>query len=430
MKFAIFYKYRRHFGDLARKGKDTNHAKSEVGLLFEGYYQLLMPGKIIYGRDSFSQVGIQAAQLGAKVLIISDPIMVKVGNVALCETYVAEQGLAYATYTGIETEPTDIHVEEALAVCQQEGCDVIVAVGGGSCIDTAKAVACMATNEGYIGDYMGGQKPFSAKPLPLIACPTTAGTGSEVTKVTVIINTKTQVKMMISQPELLPVVAIVDPILTLSCPPAVTAATGIDALCHAVEAYLSRKSQPVTDMLALKAMELIIRHLLRSYQDGQDMEAREKVALGSMLAGAAFSNASVTLVHGMSRPIGALFHVPHGISNAMLLPVVLEYTKESAIEKLASIGHMLHPEWKSQSVSEAAENTIVEMKQLCKRLHIPNLKKWGIDKEAFEAALPKMAADALASGSPANNPLVPTHEEIVQLYRRSYEYELTTTQMA
>jgi len=396
--------------------------------MFDGYYQLLMPGKILYGRDSFAQVGVQAAALGEKVLIISDPIMEKVGNVALCEAYVAAEGAAFAAYAGIDSEPTDRHVREALAVCIEESCDAIVAVGGGSCIDTAKAVAVMATNDGYIGDYIGGRKAFAAKPLPLIACPTTAGTGSEVTRVTVITDTQTQVKMMISQPQLLPAVAIVDPALTFSCPPAVTAATGVDALCHAVEAFLSRKSQPVSDMFALQAIGLIMGHLLRCYQDGYDGEAREQVALGSMLAGAAFSNASVTLVHGMSRPIGALFHVPHGISNAMLLPAVLDYTRDSAVEKLARIGRTLHPEWKGLSAEEAADRTISEIKRMCLQLHIPNLQAWGVDRQAFEQSLAKMATDALASGSPANNPIVPTHEEIVQLYRRSYAYELTDTQ--
>lgn len=398
--------------------------------MFHDFYQLLMPRKMLYGSGSFTQVGIQAAELGKKALIISDPIMEKVGNVSLCESYLLENGVSTATYTGIDAEPTDLHVQEALDVCWKEKCEVIVAVGGGSCIDTAKAVAVMAANEGYIGDYMGNQKMFAAGPLPLIACPTTAGTGSEVTKVTVIINTQTQVKMMIAKPELLPAVAIVDPVLTLSCPPAVTAATGVDALCHAVEAYLSRKSQPITDAWALTAIEWITQNLLQCYRDPEDLAAREKVALGAMLAGAAFSNASVTLVHGMSRPIGALFHVPHGISNAMLLPVVLDYTKGSAVEKLATIGCHLHPEWKSVSKLQAAEQMIAEVKQLCAHLHIPNMKSWGIDKNAFERSLSKMATDALDSGSPANNPVVPTHEEIMRLYQVSYDYELTSTHFA
>ncbi len=394
------------------------------------FHQLLMPSRILYGAGSFGEVGKQAQLLGKKVFIISDPIMDKIGNVALCEKYLEEQGLAMAKYLGVDTEPTDVQVKEALAICHEEQCDVIVAVGGGSCIDTAKAVAVMVTNEGTISDYVGNTKPFMQKALPLIAVPTTAGTGSEVTKVTVIIDQATDVKMMINQPELLPAVAIVDPVLTFSCPPSVTAATGVDALCHAVEAFLSRRSQPVTDTMALQAIELIMNNLRQAYNQGDDVEARDKMALGSMLAGAAFSNASVTLVHGMSRPIGALFHVPHGVSNAMLLPAVLEFTKESAVDRLAVIGRIIKPEWNDLSNQELADIVILEVKQLCQDLKIPNMKTWGMDQAKFQEVVSKMATDALASGSPGNNPKVPTHEEIVQLYHVCYEYDFSTEEKA
>jgi len=389
-------------------------------------YELLVPNRVIYGRDTFREVGRQAKTLGTKALIVSDPVMENIGLVARCEQYLREAGLPLATYTRVDTEPTDVHVKEALDVCRSEQCDVIVAIGGGSSIDAAKAVAVMMTNEGTISDYVGNAKMFTKKPVPLIAIPTTAGTGSEVTKVTVIIDTKTDVKMMISQPALLPAVAIVDPLLTVSCPPSVTAATGVDALCHSIEAYISRRAHPVTDVLALSAIEAIIGHLRRAYENGQDIEAREKMAIAAMKAGMAFSNASVTLVHGMSRPIGALFHVPHGVSNAMLLPGVLEFTKESATERLAVIARLINPQLKDVSDAEAADALVEEVKQLCRDLHIPNMKTWGIDKAAFDKAVDKMAADALASGSPSNNPRVPTHEEIVALYHICYDYRYDT----
>ncbi|MFC3884498.1 iron-containing alcohol dehydrogenase [Bacillus songklensis] len=390
------------------------------------FHQLFIPNEILYGKDSFAEIGKQAKALGKKVLIISDPIMEKIGNVSICEKHLQNHDVPYAKYTGIDSEPTDIHVEDALSVCREEKCDVIVAVGGGSCIDTAKAVAVMMTNEGHIRDYSGGKKKFNEKPLPLIAVPTTAGTGSEVTKVTVIIDTKNDVKMMISQPQLLPAIAIVDPALTISCPPNVTAATGVDALCHAIEAFISRRAQPVTDTLALKAIELIVGNLRNAYANGEDVEVREGMALGSMLAGMAFSNASVTLVHGMSRPIGAMFHVPHGISNAMLLPAVLEFSKEEAIDRLSTVARHVLPETKELSEHEAVEELINEIKQLCNDLHIPNLKTWGIDKEKFDLVVSKMATDALASGSPGNNPKVPAHEEIIDLYYNCYEYDFST----
>ncbi|MDQ0245024.1 alcohol dehydrogenase class IV [Bacillus fengqiuensis] len=390
-----------------------------------GFHQLLMPNNILYGKDSFAEIGKLAKDLGQKVLIISDPIMEKIGNVSLCEKYLQEENIPYATYLGVDSEPTDVHVDEALAICREEACDVVVAVGGGSCIDTAKAVAVLVTNGGHIRDYYGGKKVFDKKPLPLIAAPTTAGTGSEVTAVTVITDTKHDIKMMLKQPELMPVAAIVDPMLTLSCPQNVTAATGVDALCHAIEAFISKRSQPVTDTIALKAIELIVENIRKAYEDGGDIEARDKMALGSMLAGMAFSNASVTLVHGMSRPIGAMFHVPHGISNAMLLPAVLEFTKGEAQNRLAVIGRLVKPDLRDLPDEEVVEETVKEIKRLCLDLKIPNMKTWGIDRETFEKVLSKMATDAIASGSPGNNPRVPTHEEIVQLYQVCYEYDFS-----
>lgn len=385
--------------------------------------QVLMPGKIFYGRDSFAEVGRQARALGQKALIVSDPLMEKMGHVARCIEHLEREALSWAAYCGVDREPTDIHLEEALAVCREEQCDVIVALGGGSCIDTAKAVAVMMTNPGRLHDYVGNKQTFPNHPLPLIAIPTTAGTGSEVTKVTVITDTANEIKMMLAHPQLLPAVAIVDAQLTVSCPPAVTAATGVDALCHAIEAYISRKAQPLTDILALAAIELIVQYLPRAYVQGDDLEAREKMSLAALLAGAAFSNASVTLVHGMSRPVGALFHVPHGVSNAMLLPAVLEYTRPEAVNRFAKIGRIMHPESEDLSEERLADLTIASIKRLCRDLQIPNMRQYGIDEEQFAQAVEKMARDALASGSPGNNPRVPSHAEIVRLYRVCYDYD-------
>lgn len=290
-------------------------------------------------------------------------------------------------------------------------------------MDTAKAVAVMFNNEGYIGDYMGGKKAISHEPLPLICLPTTAGTGSEVTDVTVITNTSEDIKMMIKHPAFLPKVAIVDPNLSKSAPPKVTTATGIDALCHAIEAYISRRSQPMTDILALSAIEKIINHIETAYNNGSDLYAREQLALAAMEAGAAFSNASVCLVHGMSRPIGAVFHVPHGISNAMLLPAVLEFSKEHCTERLAVIGRLIDKKLEQVTDEIAANEAIERIKELCKNLEIPNLHGYGIDEKRFEEYLEKMAIDALASGSPGNNPRIPSKEEIIDLYRSCYNYQ-------
>lgn len=396
----------------------------------KGFSIFRMPRTVFYGNGALGKLGEQAVLLGKKALIISDNVMARIGNVEKCQKYLTEAGVAFVNYLEVNTEPTDVHVTEALAILTQQQCDCIIAIGGGSCIDVAKAVAVIATNGGYIGDYMGGKKPIEQKPIPFIAIPTTAGTGSEVTSVTVITNTRDDIKMMIKDPAFIPEVAIVDPVLTYSTPPSVTAATGIDALCHALEAYISRVSQPLTDNLALSAIGLIMSNLRTAYIDGENKEARENMALASMQAGLAFTNASVTLVHGMSRPIGAIFHVPHGISNAMLLPPVLEFTKESAIDRLAVIGRMLRSDLAGMPNSEIANVVVSEIKKLCNDLKIPNMKTYGIDEEKFHQVLSKMAADALASGSPNNNPRVPSHDEIMDLYRVCYNYDSTVREAA
>ena len=386
-------------------------------------FTVYSPPTMLYGKGAFEEVGLQAKKLGTKALIVSDPIMDNLGFVNNCAALLQAQGVASVSYLGVTSEPIDTYVTEALGMLQHNNCDVIISVGGGSCIDTAKAVAVVATNGGYIGDYMNQKKIADENPIPHIAIPTTAGTGSEATNATVITDTKNDFKMMIKQPAFMPNVAIVDPVLTLTSPPAITAATGIDALSHAVESYLSRLAHPYTDMLALSAMKLIVENMLTVYEDGNNLNAREAMALGSMQAGLSFSNASVALVHGMSRPIGALFHVPHGISNAMLLPAVLDYSKDACIDRLADLGTFFHTEERKMTKEELADFAIDSIKGLCKKMNISNLKDWGIEEQAFYESIPKMATDALTSGSPSNNPKIPTHEELMELYKVAYHYE-------
>jgi alcohol dehydrogenase class IV len=381
-----------------------------------------VPQTIIYGQSSFGKVGSEAVSRGKKALIISDKIMQALGNTEACQTLLKKEGVESIVYTGVNSEPTDEYVTEALELYLKERCDLVISLGGGSCIDTAKAVSVLATNGGYIGDYMGGKKIPSEKSIAHIAIPTTAGTGSEATDVTVIINGLNDEKMMIKHPAFMPAVAIVDAALTVSSPPGVTAATGIDALTHAIEAYLSKKAHALTDTFALSAIKLIVPNILKAYEDGCDMEARDAMSLGAMQAGIAFTIASVGLVHGMSRPIGALFHVPHGISNAMLLPAVLEFSKEECVQRLADLGKIFSEQIKCASDHDAANFVITKVKKLCSHLNIPNLKSYGIDQGKFENLITKMSSDAIKSGSPANNPKVATQEEIEDLYRVCYDY--------
>lgn len=392
-----------------------------------GNYEVFRsPQVTVYGRDAFQRVGTETALRGKKALIVSDKIMESLGYVEQCIDYLEQENVQSEIYVGVNSEPTDLYVEESLALFKKTECDVIISLGGGSCIDTAKAVAVLVTNGGYIGDYMGGAKIVSSSSVPHIAIPTTAGTGSEVTDATVITNTKNDEKMMIKQPQFMPAVAIVDPLLSLSSPQKITAATGIDALSHAVEAYLSKKAHLMTDTLALSAIRLIVTNIKKVYENPNDVTAREAMSIGSMYGGMAFSNASVCLVHGMSRPIGALFHVPHGESNAMLLPAVLEFSKESCKERLATIGRIFSEEDGDMDVEEAADFAVEQIKNLCIDLKIPNLKDWGIEQDKFESAITKMASDALRSGSPNNNPRVPSQEEIEELYRVCYAYPFST----
>ncbi|MCQ6307194.1 iron-containing alcohol dehydrogenase [Bacillus cereus] len=382
-----------------------------------------MPKSVLYGRNSLGKLGEQSKKLGKRAFIVTDTIMEKLGYVEKCIQQLNKKSITVSTYNKVDAEPTNIHVLEALSLCKEEKCDFIIGIGGGSCIDAAKAVAVLYTNGGEVEDYVQKDIEIENNPLPLIAIPTTSGTGSEVTSVAVITNKKTDVKMMMKHPSFIPKVAIIDPVLTSSLPPQITAATGIDALCHAIEAYISKVSQPLTDVLALSAIESIMKYLRIAYEDGRNMEAREAMMIASLQAGIAFSNASVTLVHGMSRPVGALFHVPHGISNAILLPIVLEFTKTSAMKRLTKIGRSLNKDLYSNSDEEVADYTLGEIKKLCFDLRIPNLKEYGIDEIEFENAISKMASDAIESGSPANNPRVPSYDEIKELYRECFNYK-------
>ncbi|HIH88731.1 TPA: iron-containing alcohol dehydrogenase, partial [Candidatus Bathyarchaeota archaeon] len=310
------------------------------------------------------------------------------------------------------------YIDDGLRAFREAGAEVVVAVGGGSPIDTGKAIAAMARNPGAISDFMGAGK--LAKPsAPLIAIPTTAGTGSEVTPFTIITNTETDVKMLISSPYLIPAVALVDPLMTLKMPRGITAATGLDALTHAIEAYVSVKAQPLTDTFAMQAIRLISGNLRTAYSQPDNLEARSRVLIGALQAGLAFANSSVALVHGMARPIGAYFHVAHGISNAILLPTVIEFSVPGNPRRYADIAEAMCEQTKGLTVDEAAKKTVEAVKRLNTDLQIPTLRGLKIDEAKFEAVVSKMAADAIASGSPGNNPRIATPEEIVALYRKA-----------
>jgi alcohol dehydrogenase class IV len=305
--------------------------------------------------------------------------------------------------------------ERALAYAREIGADCTVALGGGSPIDTAKAMAVLHANGGRMRDY----KVPNAIPkpgLPLLAIPTTAGTGSEVTRFTVITDTETDEKMLIAGPGLVPAAAIVDYELTMTKPFRLTADTGIDSLTHAVEAFVSRRANPYADAMAREAMGLIMANIRAACADPGDRAAREAMMLGATLAGLAFSASSVALVHGMSRPIGAHFHVPHGLSNAMLLPAVTAFSLPAAPDRYAGCARAMGVA-PAEADDRAAGAALLEaLRALNADLKVPTPREWGIETTRYGNVTRTMAKQALASGSPANNPRVPTEDEIVALY--------------
>jgi alcohol dehydrogenase class IV len=382
-----------------------------------GAYSLRLPPVIHAGDGVAGRLAPEVARLGRRPLLVTDPVVGRMAFLVELERQLADAGLAVARFDAIPGEPTTTEVEQGLVALRAHGGDCVVAIGGGSVLDTGKAVAIMATHPGRIPDYMGSDK-FSRPRLPLVAAATTAGTGSEVTRFTVITDPDTNVKMLITDNRLIPDVAIADPVLTHGCPRSVTASTGLDALTHAIEAYVSRRATPSSDLFALGAARQIGRWLERAWQDGADAAARGQVMIGALHAGIAFSNASVALVHGMSRPIGAYFHVPHGIANAMLLPVVLRWSLAAAPERYRDLAGAVG--LSVAGAPAAAGARLADwVAELARRLQVPSLTGYGLDPDRVRAVAPQMAADALASGSPGNNPRIPTQDEIVALYEQA-----------
>lgn len=391
--------------------------REEVGM---SYRTLRMPATLHVGENAATLVGPEAKSLGAtRVLLVTDKNLLAAGGVEPVLDSLRGSGIDIEIYSGVDREPTLDHVEEGLRVVKSARCDLLVGCGGGSPLDVAKAISVMAVNSGKIQDYMGLNKvPFRG--LPLFAVPTTAGTGSEATLFTIITDTEHNVKMLIGSPHLMPQVAFVDPALTLKMPRGLTAATGIDALTHAIEAYVSVKAQPMTDALALSAVKLISGYLLRAWETPDDLEARSNTMLGALQAGIAFSNSSVALVHGMSRPIGALFHIPHGVSNAALLGEVMEFSLPGNMERYADIARAMgvecSPNADIETVARAGADNV---KQIIAALEIPSLAQLGVTREKLDPVVEQMADDAIASGSPGNNPRQAQKAEIVDLYYAS-----------
>lgn len=373
-----------------------------------------MPSQVITGLNALDKAGTYLQKFGSKALIVSDSMMDKLNNVDKVIDILEKNNIDYSLCLDIDGEPTDQMIENGSQLYEKNGCDFLIAIGGGSPIDAMKAIGVVVSNKrsinSFAGETINTQTPF------MVAIPTTAGTGSEATQFTIITDTQNDVKMLLKGPVLLPTLAIVDPQFTLSAPPNITAATGLDALCHAIEAYTSKKAQPLSQSFSISAVKKIVKYLPRVYDDGNDLEAREQMAMASLEAGIAFNNASVTIVHGMSRPIGALYHVPHGLSNAMLMNVCFSYAMQGATKAFAYLAkECAFAKWED-SDEMAAKILLGKICSLLKHCQVMTLAEFGVNKEDFFSHIPKMAKDAIDSGSPANTIRTCTIEDIEQLY--------------
>ncbi|MGB9866856.1 MAG: iron-containing alcohol dehydrogenase [Bacillota bacterium] len=380
-------------------------------------YPFVMPGVCYVGVGALKNLGDELKRLGTKrALLVCDPGIVQAGVSEQVVSIMKKEGVEYEIFSQVELEPSTDNVEEAARVVRQGQYDVVVGLGGGSSLDVAKGAAVLATNGGSIRDYVGVE--VIPKPgLPTVLIPTTAGTGAEVTLNAIFTFRDEQVKKGVVSRHLRAAVAIVDPELTLSCPPKVTAATGMDALTHAIESYVSIKATPQTDIYALEAIRLIGRSLRRAVALGSDIKVRTDMAWGSFMAGVSLANAGVGAVHALAYPLGGRFHVSHGVANALLLPYVLEFNLIGALEKFCNVAQALGEPVKDKSPREAAQAAVRAVVQLSQDVGIPQrLSQVGVTEKDLEV----LADGAIRQTRLlSNNPRVLSKDDIYVIYRKA-----------
>ena len=380
--------------------------------------QIILPRILEIGAGASRKIGSMVKDMNCqRPLIVTDKIMLQLGYVERVQDDLRAMNIDSDVFDDTVPEPTTRSIEAGVELVKNGQYDVIIGLGGGSPIDSAKAISILGKYGGQMRDYKF-PRLVTEPGLPIIAIPTTAGTGSEATRVTVITDDTNDEKMLCVGIGFMPTVALVDYELTLSVPARTTADTGIDALTHALEAYVSKKANAFSDIQAVAAMKLLAPNLRRVFNNSQDREAREAMMLGSTLAGVAFSNASVALVHGMSRPIGAFYHVPHGLSNAMLLPAVTEYSIPAAEHRYADAARAMGIAQVSDSDASANQRLMAELYAINRELEVPTPAEFGISRSQFFNNLSIKADQALASGSPANNPRVPSADDIIEIYKQ------------
>jgi alcohol dehydrogenase len=382
--------------------------------LAESTYGFFIPSVTLMGVGSSNEIGAKSAELGAKkVMIVTDAGLNKMGVAAKIAENIKAAGVDVLIYDGAEPNPTDKNVHDGVKVYVDNKCDFIVSLGGGSSHDCAKGIGLVTAGGGHIRDYEGVNK--SKVPLtPLIAINTTAGTASEMTRFCIITNTDTHVKMAIVDWRVTPLVAIDDPVLMLGKPPALTAATGMDALTHAVEAYVSTIATPITDACAEKAIRLIADWLRPAVALGSNIQARDMMCYAQYLAGMAFNNASLGYVHSMAHQLGGFYNLPHGVCNAILLPAVCDYNMIACPDRFADIAAFMGVETTGMSVTEAAAAGIESIRELSASIGIPaGLKDLKVKEEDFKV----MAENAKKDACQLTNPRTATLDQVIAIFK-------------
>jgi alcohol dehydrogenase class IV len=383
---------------------------------------IAMPRIMRIGAGASGTLGELLLSMGlSRPLLVTDRFLLDQGWVDRLVADLAAGGVSdVRVFADCVSDPTIASIQQGIAFLRGGRHDCVVGFGGGSPLDTAKAIAVFSDLPGAIRDY---RAPHSqdAPGLPIIAIPTTAGTGSEATRFTIVTDETSSEKLLCTGLAYLPIAALVDYELTLTMPARLTADTGIDSLTHAIEAFVSAKANAFSDTFALRAMAAIAPNIRTAVREPGNREAREAMMLGACFAGIAFSNASVALVHGMSRPIGAFFHVPHGLSNAMLLPVVTRFSAPAALARYAQCARAMGIERAEEGDQATVGRLIEELGALNADLDVPSPARFGIAKDAWDEVVATMADQAIASGSPGNNPRVPSADEIRDLYQQAYQ---------
>jgi len=383
--------------------------------LAEQVYGFVIPTVTLMGIGAHKQLGAQIKTLGGKKpYIVTDKGITNAGiTQKIVDLIKADAGVDSVVFDDTIPNPTDKNVAAALEIYKSKGCDMIISLGGGSSHDCGKGVGIVATNGGKIHDYEGVDKSTKSMP-PFIAINTTAGTGSEMTRFCIITDTSRKVKMAIVDWRTTPAIAINDPLLMVGMPPALTAATGMDALTHAVEAYVSIIATPVTDACALKAIELIAKNLRAAVANGQDMVARDAMAYAEYLAGMAFNNASLGHVHAMAHQLGGFYDLPHGVCNAILLPAVERFNMIAKMDRFVDIAVAMGEVVTGMSVRSAAEKALEAIKTLSKDVGIPSgLAELGVKEKDLKI----MAENAQKDACGFTNPRCPTLNDVIEIYR-------------